>query len=296
MRINLICPSLLHLGFLPANDGALCELGITLQHPQIQLAARPATTLGVSGPRADVALATAQKFLHKHHLSAHGDIEIELAIPAHMGLGSDSMLTASIKNVFTLWHDVRTSFRVTLAEHAFAQGGLLLTNDEGLVQKRVTLAHPNDDDAWVFVMVLPKEPDDFAETFETQQLHKLRNALPYLPSTNQSALFDAIARNDFGAFAEALSAIHAANIAALEANASPINLTDKDTDILNFMRAHGAAFTWRAITGLALVGLIKGAQPSRALRKALTEKLGYFGPLVMASICDNHGAKVNQVS
>jgi hypothetical protein len=59
------------------------------------------------------------------------------------------------------------------------------------------------------------------------------------------------------------------------------------------MHDNGAAMCGRALTGLGLYGLIRSGRPSRELRAALTQHLGYFGPLVMASICDNHGASTN---
>ncbi len=290
-QVNIVSPCCLHLGFARAN-GQLCELGIALQHPQIQLVARPSSQLSVSGPRADVMLDAVEHLAHKHHLPLQGTIEIELAIPAHMGLGSDGMLRASAKHIMTIWHNIRTSFRVSLPEHAFTQGGVLLVNDEGLVQQRATIAHADDANEWVFVMIWPKEPDAIANDFEAQRLNELRRAAVNLSKLDTTDLFDAVARNDFVAFADSLEAIHLANEAALAASGYPITLSEQDNDILDFVRANGAVVSWRAITGLALIGLIKGADPSRALRKALTEKLGYFGPLVMASICDNAGARV----
>lgn len=292
MRAGLTSPCCLHLGLARAEDGAQCELGITLQHPPIQLTARPAQRLSVSGPRAEVALEQASA------LDLKGEIEIELAIPANMGLCSSEMMRACMKRLASVWHRAPLSFHMTLAERAFHEGGLLLTNDDGLTQQRAEIAHTNEDDDWVFVLVLPKEPDDLPETFEAEQHTALIRAAPYLPSNlhdHAAALFDAVKQDNFAAFADALAAIHTANEAALAASGYLIELSKQDRDILKVMRANGAAFAGRALTGLGLYGLIKGGPASRALRKALTQHLGYFGPLVMASICDNHGAKIKTI-
>ena len=44
--------------------------------------------------------------------------------------------------------------------------------------------------------------------------------------------------------------------------------------------------------GLALFGLIKGADASRQLRAAVMKQVGYFGGLVMATITDNEGSRL----
>lgn len=289
MRIELTSPCCLHLGLIRADDGALCELGLTLQHPPIQLSARPASHLSIVGPRADLAAAEAAR------LNLTGEIEIELAIPANMGLSSDGMLAAAMKRLKAVWQGAPLSFRMTLPERACHEGGLLLTNDDGLVQARAEMAHAAEEDDWVVVLVLPKEPDDSPETFEADQRLRLIAAAHHLPDlrADVAALFDAARRDDFDAFTQSLSQVHAANEAALAVSSHPITLTDQDRAILEFMRGHGAACAARTLTGLGLYGWVKGGPASRALRKALTQHLGYFGPLVMASICDNQGARVN---
>ncbi len=291
MQIEMTVPSYLHLGYVHANspDNAMCELGITLQHPQIQLVARPAPTLSVSGARAELAYQQAQA------VGLTGEIEIETAIPAHMGLGSDDMLGASMKRVHTAWHVGHPSFRMTLPQRAFAQGGLLLNDDDGLLQSRAAIAHQREDESWVFVLVLPKEPDDIADNFEAQQQRLLRKSTQHLTrSLNAQTVFDAVQRDDFGGFATALADIHAANEAALAASGNSITLTHEASDILTFMRANGAALAHQTLTGLGLYGLVKGGPASRNLRAALTQRLSYFGPLVMATICDNEGARIKR--
>jgi predicted sugar kinase len=291
MRIELTSPCCLHLGFVRTNDGALCELGLALQHPPVQLTAWPASQLIVSGARAEVA------YDYAVALNLTSEIEIELAIPANMGLSSSEMMRACMKRLASIWRDAPQTFHMTLAEGAAYQGGLLLINDDGLVQERTEIAHVNEDDDWVFVLALPKEPDDLPETYEADQRLALQRAASRLPDLGAQVarLFSAVKRDDFNAFTDALSGIHAANEAALAADGHPIELNDQERDVLGFMRANDTAFAGRALTGLALFGLIKGGKPSRTLRKALTDHLGYFGPLVMASICDNHGAHIKEI-
>lgn len=282
-------PCCLHLGFTRTGQGAPLELGIALQHPPIQLTARPASQLIVSGARAEVAMQ------HAASLNFTGEIEIEIAIPAFMGLGSDDMMRESVQRAAENPPRVsETLGGLGLHAHAFAQGGLLLMNAHGDVHRRATISHACEDDDWVFVLALPHAPDGIADDFEAQQRAALRHATQHLPTFHDDVLFDTVTHDDFNAFADALAEIHVANEAALAASGQPIELTGQDRDILDFMRANGAVMCGRALTGLGLYSLIKGGPASRNLRKALTDHLGYFGPLVMASICDNQGASTNR--
>ena len=112
--IEIISPCLLHLGFV-WHKQQVCELGVALQLPLIQFTAKPAPQLSISGARAQVALSAAEYFLHKHHLPLEGEIEIESAIPAHMGLGSDAMLRASTVRALSHDLDLTASFHMSLA-------------------------------------------------------------------------------------------------------------------------------------------------------------------------------------
>ena len=178
-------------------------------------------------------------------------------------------------------------------DQAPAEASLLLLNDDdGLLRQRTTLPQGDENEDWVFVLVLPREPDDIADDFEAQQLLALRRAALHLsPTAHATDLFAAAERRDFPAFARHLDEIHAANISALVASGHPIEMTDVERSILDLMAANGATVSHRALTGLGLYGLIKGGPASRKLRAILTQQLTYFGPLVMATLCDNEGAR-----
>ncbi|BCX02950.1 MAG: hypothetical protein KatS3mg053_0888 [Candidatus Roseilinea sp.] len=212
-----------------------------------------------------------------------------------MGLGADEMMRASTAHA--LWRisalpelpAPRDVFRI-----AFEGGGLLLVGAHGELLRRATIVHADEADDWVFVLVLPHATDDIPDDFELRQQAALRDATEYLDSScTADALFDAVARDDFDAFCDALAAVHAANRAALIENGHPAELSEQERDVIACMLAGGARFAGRALTGLGLFGLIRGGPASRALRRSLVQHLGYFGPRVMATICDNRGVVLN---
>src|SRR5262245_65275335 len=99
MQLELISPACLLLGMANV-EGEPCQLGVTLQYPPIQLAARISDTLAITGGRADLAYQQAERFLQHSNLPRRAEVEIELAIPSFMGLGSAAMLAMSVATTF----------------------------------------------------------------------------------------------------------------------------------------------------------------------------------------------------
>jgi len=158
--------------------------------------------------------------------------------------------------------------------------------ENGALLRRHAIAHQGEANDWVFVFVLPRPPGGTPATLEADRRAALRAAARHLGAETSSIiradLWPAVERDDIDAFAQALAHMQTLNQAAL---------TPQEQTILDHMRDAGALTTGRTLAGLGLYGLIKGGGPSRELRRALTERLGYFGGTVMASICDNNGAR-----
>jgi len=224
-----------------------------------------------------------------------------------MGLGSAAMLglsvawalstlrTLPIDDVAGLARAVGLADDEALEAYAFAQGGLLLAGEQGALQRRYAIAHSNEADDWVFVFVLLRPPAATPETLDTDQRAALRAAARQLGAETSNIitgdLWPAAEHDDIEAFAQALACIHALNQAALARAGRSITLTAQEQTIPDIMRDAGALTAGRTLAGLGLHGLIKGGGPSRELRRALTERLGYFGGTVIASICDNSGVR-----
>src|SRR5215212_2868431 len=230
MQTELTSPACLLLG-LAQLDRQICQLGITLQFPQIQLLARRSPALAVSGARADLARQQAERFFQYHQLPPQAEIEIELAIPQFMGLGSAAMLGLSIARALATLHALPADDGAGLARsvgladdealemHAFAQGGLLLVGEQGELLRRHAIAHSDEADDWVLVFVLPRPPAETPASLERDQRAALRAASRHLgseiASTITADLWPAVERDDIATFAQALTRIQELNHAAL---------------------------------------------------------------------------------
>lgn len=270
-------------------------LGIALRHPPVQLEARPATSLSITGARADAA------YTHAAHLEAHhgttlaGEVEIELAIPLAMGLGSDTLTGISAARALAELNglpaeNLGAAAGVApddgLAAHAFAAGGLLLVDDDGTLLRRVPIHQRDEPRDWVFVFVLPRVPAGTPNDLEATRRGELWGAARGLSDEAEAltaALLSAAEGDSIADFATALT--------RLQALAPAPALSAAETSTLDVMRAGGALAWGRAPTGLGLYGLIEGGEPSRALRRALSRHVGHEGGIVMATICDTDGAR-----
>jgi predicted sugar kinase len=339
MQLELTSPACLLLGLVPL-DGQICQLGVTLCYPPIELLARAAPALAITGGRADLAYRQAERCyaywrgeaspprspawerepgdgeqtLPRSPAGERGvggegqaEIEIELAIPAFMCMGSGALLGLSVARALAALHGHPAEDALQLAQavdlnseealeaHAFALGGLLLVDGDGALRRRQPIADHDEAEDWVFVLALPRVPPGTPEALEAQRRQALRAAAARLdPDTGRvctAQLWPAVERDDIAAFASALMAVQAANYAALAQAGQPIELSEEERAILEIMRAGGALAWGRCISGLGLYGLIKGGGPSRELRRRITEQQGYFGAAVMATLCDNHGAR-----
>lgn len=304
MIVNLTSPACLLLG-LAEIDGAACQLGVALQYPPVQLTARQSGLLLITGGRADLAFRQAERILAHFGLPQQGEIEIELAVPSHMGLGSDGMLGLSVARTLAELHGVSAD-PAALAEaagllheqaierQAFAQGGLLLVGPDGAALRHHTFPAGDEQDDWVWVLVLPRVPGSTPDTLEADRRAALQAAAHHLSAETgvlaTGALWPAAERGDSAAFAQALEQIQQLNYDALRLAEQPHTLSDDEWRILNIMRASGALVCGRAIGGLGLYALVHGGPASRTLRRALTDDLGYFGGTVMASLAAVHGA------
>ena len=325
MLIEVGSPATLPLGLVKFDDPSgskTCLLGLTVQHPPIQLFAQQhPNRLLITGPRADVGYDYAQRFLNHHQLKQQAEVEIEHAIPSLVGLGSETMLALSIAKALAWVHDLPpekrdktalaqtlelgTGPRQALEIWGFERGGLLLievdpATETGLpsLLQRQEIKH-KEREAWAFVFYFPGDTDEIPETWESDRWTALLQATAYLsPETGRLVrkdLWPAAEQDDLDAFGKSLLALHHLNEEALakatlaKAGALPAPNPEHQA-IFDLMRNSGAVAWGQNLTGLSLYGLIKGGQASRDLRTQLRKHIGYFGGTIMATITDNNGA------
>jgi len=314
MWIEVGAPCSLLLGIVPtASAGKYSALSVTLQYPPVHLFAQAQRgPLRVTGARAPQVYFAAETFLASHSLNTSAEIEIELATPTAMGLGSDAMLALSAAHALAWMNDLPVDDVSALAgalslsplegtrAWGFQQGGLLEVELEGaagqppaLIQRK-EIAHDHKQ-AWVFVFHFPHTPRGTSPTLETDRQKALAAVAPRMDReaalAARNALWQAADADDLPAFAAALMSIMEHNRAALAAVGTPFPVTDEDQQLITLLREHGALAWGKTPTGLATFGLVQGGEPSRQLRRHIKDVVGHEGGIVMASVTDNTGVR-----
>lgn len=289
-------------------DGAVVPalLGITLQHPPVHLLAMATNGgLSVTGARANIGRFYAEKFLAHHQLPEQAKIEIELAIPAYVGLSSGPMLGLSVAQALAWVHGLTADIpqfspalslqpHETLALWGYHQGGLLLTSTTAesgqppSLLQRQEIPFSEEKDAWVFVLYLPRIGVGTSATIEAEALLAWQQAAHGASPLMWDELMDAIKQRDIRAFGQWLMRLQQTNQLAL---ANPATLGQSEQGVLQLMADHGALAWGQLPTGLGLYGLVHGGPASRVLRKQIQDYVGYGGGMVMATIAANSGAR-----
>ena len=314
MLIEIGAPAVLPLGLVLLENKS-CLLGITVQHPPVHLSAKAYSGYKITGARGDVGFEFATKFLDYHQLKHQAEVEIELAIPAFVGLGSEAILGLSIartlsqlkelgienNNPLALAKAIDLKPQNALELWAFDRGGLLLVEFDSPagetpdILQRQEIQH-TDKEAWAFVFHFPRIPDDTPKTLETQRLENLLQAAPHLSSESSRLvvedLWSAVKDDNLEKFAQGLGELSKSNNEALASAGISTPLSQEEDAILDVMLENGALTCGRSATGLALYALVKGSSATVALRHALRDHVGHYGGTAMATITDNSGAQV----
>ncbi|MBM4422325.1 MAG: hypothetical protein FJ030_02905 [Chloroflexi bacterium] len=288
MSIEITSPCCLPLGLVMA-EGKPALLGITLQYPPIQMSVRPRDELSVTGGRANIAREQALRWFEHHGLAPQGEIEIELAIPAHMGLGGEAMMglsvakglrgLAGLEDPHGLGEEIGLGSEWALEAWSHGRGGVLVAGTDGSLIRRHELKH-DDKHTWVFVIHTPHAPKDTPQFLEKDRRLALVNAEA---TRDIEPLWAAIVSDDIGAFANELMQLQAS-----------ARVSDEAQAMMAVMREAGALACGQSMGGLAVWALVKGGKPSYDLRTKMRARMGHGAGAVTAAITDNEGSKVKR--
>ncbi|MCP4424701.1 MAG: hypothetical protein GY803_09430 [Chloroflexi bacterium] len=317
MLIEIGTPACLPLGLATIEQNNKLKpalLGISLQHPPTHLFAQAHSRLKITGARADISYELADRFRQYHQLKQQAEVEIELAIPAFVGLGSETMLGLSMAQILSWLNSLpfaksdmlqmmpalNLGIQHALELHSFDRGGLLLVESKAKtgqlpeILRRHEITH-EERNAWAFVFYFPRIPKGTSKALEAERLAALLEAAPHLNRESgelvTGELWTAVENDDIAAFGESLMALQQMNQTALSSAGAPFAISADEQTVLELMRDFGAVAWGKCLTGLGLYGLVKGGDSSRELRKIVRNRVGIYGGIVMATVTDNAGAR-----
>ncbi len=213
-RVSVEAPARLHMGFVDLNGGLgrhFGSIGLTLAGLATRVVVTPAAGLEVSGPGAVRARRCAQRLAAAWGVPPRARVDIETAIPEHVGLGSGTQLSLALGVALAaLWgveeaasciaERVERGARSGIGIGAFEQGGLLVDGGRrtGGPPPRIVarLAFP---DPWRLLLVFDRRGQGLHGEAERNAFQ----ALPEFPATRAAALARLVLMQALPAVAEA---------------------------------------------------------------------------------------------
>jgi beta-RFAP synthase len=167
-KVSVIAPARLHMGFIDLSGSLgrhFGSIGVALNEISTRLSITAANQLIVKGPSSTRAMKCAKVLCHELKVSEQLLIEIDSAIPEHVGLGSGTQMALAIGSALNAYYELQLNTReiAQLTERGmrsgigigiFEQGGLVV--DGGRGEQTITppvISHMDIPEEWRFILV-----------------------------------------------------------------------------------------------------------------------------------------------
>jgi len=145
IRLGLIAPARLHLGFLDMGGHLgrrFGSVGVSLDQPSLRIEGQLSEKTQVTGPQSERVQALLSTLSHHFHFKKSVEIDIKHAIPSHSGLGSGTQLALAVGTLVSHLHGTPVSARDLASAldrgnrsgigiGAFESGGFILDGGRG---------------------------------------------------------------------------------------------------------------------------------------------------------------------
>ncbi len=167
-KVSVIAPARLHMGFIDLSGSLgrnFGSIGVALNEISTRLSIIKSAQLTVNGPSSVRAHKCAKRLCEELKVSDQIQIDIETAIPEHVGLGSGTQMALAIGSVLNGFYDLGLStreiakltsrgMRSGIGIGVFEQGGLVV--DGGRGEHTITppvISHMDIPEQWRFILV-----------------------------------------------------------------------------------------------------------------------------------------------
>lgn len=187
-KICVIAPARLHMGFFDLSGSLgrhFGSIGVALDDIATQLSVAYSDELLVTGPSADRAIKCTQALCQELNVSDQLKIEVETAIPEHVGLGSGTQMSLAIGSALNAFYELGLStrdiaqltdrgMRSGIGIGVFEQGGLVVDGGRGeLTKTPPVISHMDIPDEWRFILVFDKRGQGLHGDQEIKAFKKL---------------------------------------------------------------------------------------------------------------------------
>ena len=310
--VTVIAPARLHMGFIDLSGSLgrhFGSIGLALNEITTEITMRRADQCTARGPASERAISCTKKLCRIFGVSDKVEIEINSAIPEHVGLGSGTQMSLAIgmalSYIYGLGKSVRDIAEITdrgmrsgIGIGVFEQGGLVVDGGRGEKTKTPpVIAHMDVPDDWRFILVF----DARGQGLHGDQEIKAFKALPPFPHQEAARLcyllimqgLPALAEKDIVKFGDVITQLQR-SVGAHFASAQGGVFTSREVgEAMQWLEKQGAVALGQTSWGPTGFCVIEGIERAESLARQAEHEFSHFKELsFVTASARNSGGEV----
>jgi beta-RFAP synthase len=309
-KVSVFAPARLHMGFIDLSgslDRHFGSIGIALNEHATRLSLTSGEKRVITGPSAERADKCLTLMCQALNVSDKLTVNIETAIPEHIGLGSGTQMSLAIGSALNAYYRLGLGVRniAALMDRGlrsgigigiFERGGLVV--DGGRGEKTITppvIVHLDIPTSWRFILVLDKR----GQGLHGQQEIEAFKVLPPFPRHEVERLcyllmmkgLPAVAENNIVDFGNVISQLQCSVGEHFAAAQGGVFTSPEVAVAMKWLAQQGAVAIGQTSWGPTGFCAIDGVSLAESITEEAVQKFSYFDNLsfVTASACNSGG-------
>ena len=309
-KVSVFAPARLHMGFIDLSgslDRHFGSIGIALNEHATHLSLTSGEKRVITGPSAERADKCLTLMCQALNVSDKLTVNIETAIPEHIGLGSGTQMSLAIGSALNAYYGLGLGVRdiAALMDRGlrsgigigiFERGGLVV--DGGRGEKTITppvIVHLDIPTSWRFILVLDKR----GQGLHGQQEIEAFKVLPTFPRHEVERLcyllmmkgLPAVAENNIVDFGSVISQLQCSVGEHFAAAQGGVFTSPEVAVAMKWLAQQGAVAIGQTSWGPTGFCAIDGVSLAKSITEEAVQKFSYFDNLsfVTASACNSGG-------
>jgi beta-RFAP synthase len=309
-KVSVFAPARLHMGFIDLSgslDRHFGSIGIALNEHATRLSLTSGEKRVITGPSAERADKCLTLMCQALNVSDKLTVNIETAIPEHIGLGSGTQMSLAIGSALNAYYGLGLGVRdiAALMDRGlrsgigigiFERGGLVV--DGGRGEKTITppvIVHLDIPSSWRFILVLDKR----GQGLHGQQEIEAFKVLPPFPRHEVERLcyllmmkgLPAVAENNIVDFGNVISQLQCSVGEHFAAAQGGVFTSPEVAVAMKWLAQQGAVAIGQTSWGPTGFCAIDGVSLAESITEEAVQKFSYFDNLsfVTASACNSGG-------
>ena len=309
-KVSVFAPARLHMGFIDLSgslDRHFGSIGIALNEHATRLSLTSGEKRVITGPSAERADKCLTLMCQALNVSDKLTVNIETAIPEHIGLGSGTQMSLAIGSALNAYYGLGLGvldiaalmdrgLRSGIGIGIFERGGLVV--DGGRGEKTITppvIVHLDIPTSWRFILVLDKR----GQGLHGQQEIEAFKVLPPFPRHEVERLcyllmmkgLPAVAENNIVDFGNVISQLQCSVGEHFAAAQGGVFTSPEVAVAMKWLAQQGAVAIGQTSWGPTGFCAIDGVSLAESITEEAVQKFSYFDNLsfVTASACNSGG-------